>query len=256
MIYLIKKYNIIFIFNPKCACTTIKNIIKQLEGIKVKKYFDVHKMNFNNVKKNELLGKYKDFPIIFFKRNPYDRFVSGYTKVTNKLILKFKFIKNKTQKECNKLVKYGKINIDDFSDIIINTNPKNLDNHYLPQTYQLENIFSHKKIYLYDIDNLDEIEYFLYDNFGIKKKLNIHNKYNLKKTTLSNNLKKKIYEFYKNDFILLDYYENPIGIIEKYQNNTCSNKNSSSGLLSCFPNKLFYLIIILFLFIFLIYIKK
>ena len=66
MIYLLKKHKLIFVFNAKCACTTIKNIICQMENIKIKNYFDVHNMNFNNISIDDAINKYYNYPIIFF----------------------------------------------------------------------------------------------------------------------------------------------------------------------------------------------
>lgn len=207
MIYLLKKYKLIFIFNAKCACTTIKNIIGQMENIKIKKYFDVHNMNFNNVSIDDVINNYYDYQIIFFKRNPYERFVSGYSKVTNGLILKLRFLLNKTQKQCNKLVNNGNISLSNFVDLITSQQPKNLDNHFVPQTFRTTMLFnSRPNFYIYEIDDLYKFDKFLDDTFNIKINLNIHKKYNQKKKhLLSDEDKQKIHDYYIDDFELLGY---------------------------------------------------
>ena len=90
-----------------------------MENIKIKNYFDVHSMNFNNISVNDIVDKYYNYPIVFFKRNPYERIISGYSKVTNGLILKLRFITNKTQEQCNKIVNNGNISLTKFVDLIL-----------------------------------------------------------------------------------------------------------------------------------------
>ena len=47
-IYKFKDLPLIFIFNEKCACTTIKNMINDIDHLyDTEKYFDVHRHQFS-----------------------------------------------------------------------------------------------------------------------------------------------------------------------------------------------------------------
>ena len=41
---------------------------------------------FINTNIKNVMTKYENCHVIFFIRNPYNRFISGYSKITNKLI--------------------------------------------------------------------------------------------------------------------------------------------------------------------------
>ena len=87
-VYKFKTLPLIFIFNAKCACSNIKNIINDIDKLyETKEFFDVHKHKFTNINAKNLREN-TTHHVIFFIRNPYHRFLSGYTKVKNKLILK------------------------------------------------------------------------------------------------------------------------------------------------------------------------
>ena len=205
-IYKFKKLPFIFIYNAKCACSNIKNIINDIDKLyETNNFHDIHKYKFNNINYKQLLEN-KTHHIIFFVRNPYHRFISGYSKITNRLILKIRFDKSKTLEECRELIKNCNININEWAKIILNIEPKNLEHHFKPQTYEIKNILlNNKKIFYYDIDVLSDLKTFLKKKFNVKINCNIRDKYSLKKEEPSNETKELIYQYYKDDFELLNY---------------------------------------------------
>lgn len=205
-VYKFKTLPLIFIFNAKCACSTIKNIINDIDKLyETNDFFDVHKHKFTNINEEELLNN-TTHHVIYFVRNPYHRFLSGYTKVKNKLILKLRFDQSKSLKQCNEIVKNCNINIDEWAEIITNIQPKNLEHHFKSQTLSIrEYLLKNKNVYFYDINDLNDLKIFLNKNFNIKVECNIRDKYSLKKIEPSDKTKEIIYEYYKDDFDLLNY---------------------------------------------------
>ena len=205
-IYKFKKLNLLFVFNPKCACSTIKNVINQIDNnYEIKKYMDVHKYSFSNTNIKSVMTKYKNCHVIFFIRNPYNRFISGYSKITNKLILKMRFDKSKNISECNKIVNYGKINIKEWENIIVNIKPENLDTHFKPQTYNIQNLLEHKNIKLFDIKNLSNLEKYINNLFKIDIDIDIHPVYDRKRPYIDSDTMNIIYQYYYDDFYKLGY---------------------------------------------------
>lgn len=216
MIYKFKNLPLIFVVTPKTASTTILNIINQID--KIFPYDNVSTMNVNEnrhkfhkycLKNNyNTLEKYKHCKIIFFARHPYERVVSGYSKITNGLILNMQFIKNKSQAHCNKLVKNGSITIQEWCDLITTIDKKHLNFHFTPQTYKCEYIFKLPKVFVYDINKLNRLQAFLQNRFNINVKLHIPLKSDREKPKMPKYKKNKIYKYYKTDFDLLKYDKN------------------------------------------------
>ena len=211
-IYLIKKYNIIFIFNPKCACSSIKKYISNIEELNYnKERGKIHKYNWNNIKKEELITKYKDVPVVFFKRRPVDRLMSGYKKVLNSLINKIGIVTNKSKEYNSKILKNGNIDVLDFIDVLLKHKNEDLEVHFRSQTYGIGDILRKRHIYYYDIDNLQNINKYLKNEFNINVNANVDKKYNYynKKNEIYDYMKK----YYKNNkYILPKSYENKINL--------------------------------------------
>jgi len=210
MIYKFKKLNLIFIFTEKCDCKTIKNIINDIDKLyNTKNYCDIHNYNFNNISLKKILNNSKD-KIIFITRNPYDRFISGYTKMTNKSRLTVHFDNSKTLKECNKLIMKSRkciVNINEWCEIITDINNSNLESHFTPQTGGLPDSLFEKCI-LYDINKLDNINNYINNLLNINLKCKINSKgrnYKDSRFILSEDSKQLIYDYYKDDFIKLCY---------------------------------------------------
>ncbi len=206
------KLNLVLIFNEKTACTTIKNIINDIDKLyNTKNYCDVHNYNFNNTSLKSILNNSKD-KIIFFTRNPYDRFISGYTKITNKSRLQVRFDNSKTLKECNNLIMKSRksiVNINEWCKIITNINKNNLESHFTPQTLGLPDILFDKCI-LYDINKLDNINNYINNLLNINLNFKVNSKgrnYRDSRFILSDESKQLIYDYYKDDFIKLGYHE-------------------------------------------------
>ena len=204
-IYKFKEISLIFIFNEKCACTTIKNMINDIDHLyDTEKYFDVHRHKFSNMSIDELFLDNESI-ILFFSRNPYSRFLSGYSKIRYKTILKLRVDSSKTQKKCNELVKDSNIDIDEWIEIIHQIEPKNLESHFRPQTHNLEEFLKLERVILYDIHNLSQVHTYLEKTFHISLPCEIHDSYDLKKEEPSEKTKQLIIDYYKNDFELLKY---------------------------------------------------
>jgi len=168
------------------------------------KYFDVHKHKFSNMSIDELFLDNESI-ILFFSRNPYSRFLSGYSKIRYKTILKLRVDSSKTQKKCNELVKDSNIDIDEWAEIIHQIEPKNLESHFRPQTHNLEEFLKLERVILYDIHNLSQVHTYLEKTFHISLPCEIHDSYDLKKEEPSEKTKQLIIDYYKNDFELLKY---------------------------------------------------
>ncbi len=213
MIYKFKNRPLIFVFNPKTASSTILNIINQIDNIFP--YDDVDTMPVNrhrrkfwvNYLKNDynMLKKYKHCKIIFFARHPYERIISGYSKVTNGLILTMQFIKNKSQQECNKLVKDGNITFPEWCDLITSIDKKQLDFHFIPQTQNHKAVFKCPNVHVYDINKLSNLQSYLKNKFNINVNITVKQKYERERPSIPEHKKNKIYQFYKEDFDLLGY---------------------------------------------------
>lgn len=204
-IYKFEKLPLIFIFNEKCACTTIKNMINDIDELyNTKKYFDVHKHSFSNMNIDELYLD-KTSIVLFFSRNPYTRFLSGYSKIRYKSILKLRVDSSKTQNQCNEMVKDGNININEWAEIICQIEPRNLESHFRHQTYGLEEFLQSGRAILYDISKLSQVHQYLEETFQIKLTCEIHDSYDLKKEEPSEHSKQLILDYYKPDFELLKY---------------------------------------------------
>tara|TARA_Y100000741_G_scaffold268605_1_gene208844 strand:+ start:968 stop:1606 length:639 start_codon:yes stop_codon:yes gene_type:complete len=203
------KLNLVLIFNEKCACTTIKNFINDIDKLyKIKHYQDVHNYNFNNIKIKDLLKN--NYTIIFIIRNPYDRFISGYTKITNRSRLKLHFDSSKSLKECNNIIMKTRrevVDINEWCKIITDISKNNLESHFTPQTLGLPDILIDKCI-LYDINKLDNINNYINNLLNINIKFKVHSKgrdYKDSRFILSDKSRKLIYKYYKDDFVKLNY---------------------------------------------------
>jgi Zn-dependent metalloprotease len=203
--YKFKNHPLIFVFNEKCACTTIKHIINDIENLyTIKDGVSIHNKSFNNVTLWRIINKLKDHHVIFFSRNPYKRFISGYSKIVNKNILQLRLIKNKSFEECKKILNGANITIEEWCNILVSIDKKYLDSHFLDQTYKIKELFKHKNIQVYDIENLNNISSTL-KNFNIDICLNVKNPYKYKKPSIDVEIKNKIFQYYKQDFELLNY---------------------------------------------------
>lgn len=204
-IYKFKELSLIFIFNEKCACTTIKNMINDIDHLyDTETYFDVHKHKFSNMSIDELFLDNESI-ILFFSRNPYSRFLSGYSKIRYKSILKLRVDSSKPQNKCNELVNNGNINVDEWAEIIHQIKPNHLESHFRPQTHGLEDFLNSDRVILYDIHNLSQVHTYLEETFHISLPCEIHDSYDLKKEEPSEKTKQLIIDYYKNDFELLKY---------------------------------------------------
>ena len=204
-IYKFKDLPLIFIFNEKCACTTIKNMINDIDKLyDTNEYFDVHKHKFSNIEIEDLFSD-KDSIVLFFTRNPFSRFLSGYSKIRYKSILKLHLDSSKSRNQCNELVKNGDIDINEWAEIINQIEPSNLERHFRPQTHGIEEYLQMNKAIIYDISKLNQVLNYLEQTFQIKIQCNIHDSYNLKKEVPNENTKQIIVNYYKNDFELLNY---------------------------------------------------
>lgn len=204
-IYKFKELPLIFIFNEKCACTTIKNMINDIDHLyDTEKYFDVHGHQFSNMSIDELSLDNESI-VLFFSRNPYSRFLSGYSKIRYKSILKLRVDSSKTQNKCNELVNNGNINVDEWATIIHKIEPKYLESHFRPQTHGLEEFLKLDRVILYDINRLSQVHNYLEKTFQISLPCEIHDSYDLKKEEPNEKTKQLVVEYYKHDFELLNY---------------------------------------------------
>lgn len=214
-IYQFKELPLIFIFNEKCACTTIKNIINDIDKLydndKIKdesqRFLFAHNnpnAMFQNVTINNIL-KNKTHHVLFFMRNPYHRFLSGYSKIRYKSRILQRIDKSKKPEDCLQLINNYNINVDEWGKIISNIEHKNIEPHFKPQTFNVKKIFNYEKLTLYDIEQLSNLNEYVKEHFNIDLHCNIHDKYDLKKSKPCQETIDSVYEYYKQDFELLHY---------------------------------------------------
>lgn len=226
-ILVIDRYELIFIPVHKCACTTIKKIYLNILGIERKigddnLYEYVLKLDGCKDIKDINNEEYKNYRVIWFVRNPFDRLVSLYNDMVKKykygkeVIKAISFDTDYSMDECKEIMKNGNILFKDFAQLIINTPNGKLNSHYTSQISGKKNVFLHKKLILYDINELDNFEEFLNYQYQIKldKKLIIEKSnstvdYRPKDMKVEDyyslELKNRVYQFYRDDFIHLNY---------------------------------------------------
>lgn len=202
--YKFKKLNLVFCYNAKCACTTIKNIINQIDNLyQLDNYQAVHHRKFTNTDIEKIMTIYQNCYIIFFIRNPYDRAISGYSKIGHKI----RFDRRKTLIKCRELVNNGDISIINWIKLITTIPPKYLEGHFGPQTHKIKHLLRHRNIKLYDINYLDNFEKYINKLLNIKLSLNIHPEYKRIRPELDNDTKKLVYNYFMIDFNSFGYNE-------------------------------------------------
>jgi hypothetical protein len=212
--------NVIFGWSPKCGCSHIKRIFKFLKHNEINSTI-IH--SHDSI--NSLPDNIENYTIVIIARNPYKRIVSGFLD------------KYKKNGEFRSFWKSNNITFSIFLDKLIEKNWEMIEpNHFIPQTehdfdYKIKNA---KCIKCYDISNIDYK--FIENLYNIKipeivlnkkegherQKYNetFHNpvydlnmddyyEYNIDINLFYNQeIKNKIYNFYKNDF---DFF-NELGI--------------------------------------------
>lgn len=75
----LNKSKVIYVPTPKVGCSSVKNILCNLNAISIKKYKNVHiKFPTKDYDNKILLPKYDDYYKFCVVRDPIDRFISGY----------------------------------------------------------------------------------------------------------------------------------------------------------------------------------
>ena len=197
--YVDEKRKIIFGWSPKCGCTNVKRLFN---------YFQEEKVDKNSRYPKE--GKYKT---ILFVRNPYKRIVSGFLQ---------KYVDNH---ELKQFQLFGlDLTFEKFVEELDQNGLKRIEKHHFKR--QTDGDFEKRIVFdkIFDIEKID-FEY-LEELFGekIPKKI----KYGIKKQTqysdleeecfnwpikkllevkpkyqffYQDDIKKKVFQFYKKDFI-------------------------------------------------------
>jgi hypothetical protein len=213
-----KKLKIIFGWSAKCGCSHIKKIFWYLQN-----------NNEDNVihmeRDYKSLPKYiKKYTIILIIRNPYERIVSGFLD------------KYRENGEFRKLWKNDIITFSTFIDELLKNDFKIIDkHHFTPQTtesFDKDLILKSKCLKLFDIKNIDydyieklynkKIPKILLDFKGGHEKISynklfessvydldmkIYFSYDVPVDYFYNqDIKNKVYHFYKNDFIFFKEY--------------------------------------------------
>ena len=212
------KNKIIFGWSPKCGCSRIKKIFKFLQNNLIDNV--VHNNDSNNLP-NDL----ENYTIIIFSRNPFKRIISGFLD---------KYRKNG---EFRHLWKHDKITFSTFIDELIKNNWKMVEpRHFSPQTsdnFNRNMICKLKCVKIYDIENIDYLyieslyhkkipEKLLdFDLMGHERKtfdknyegdvydldMEVYYHYNVEmKYFYNEEIKKKVYHFYRNDFSFFKEY--------------------------------------------------
>lgn len=204
-IYRFKRLNLVFVFNKKAACTTIKHVINHMDdlGHVCQKHHQIHFHVKSNCTLDQIMAM--ACPIVLFKRHPVDRFISGFGKVESKRILTIKFDKSQSQEQCNALVQQGNLPINHWANVLSNVRPKNLDSYFALQTLHLKPLLKHPQLVMFDIDNLDTLPTFLSKLLGKDMQFKVHPKYDRQRPRLDDATHQVVLSMYKQDLELLRY---------------------------------------------------
>lgn len=217
MFFLIdRNTKIIFGWSAKCGCSHVKRIFWFLKTNNINN--NIHTV----YDKQKIPSDIKNYTTIVFSRNPYKRLVSGFLE------------KYYTNGRCRSLWKHDNITFSKFIDELLKNNWKMIDkHHFTPQTsenFSKNNIIMSKCLKIFDIENIDYDYIEKLYNKKIPEEILNHKEghyrkyfntdfteyvYNLDMTIYYNNnidvkyfynedLKNKVYKFYKNDFIFFN----------------------------------------------------
>jgi len=213
-----EKNNVIFGWSAKCGCNHIKNIIHFLQTNNLENKIHL-KSDYSKLPAN--IEKYTT---ILFIRNPYKRIVSGFLEKYNK------------NGQYRKLWKYDSLTFSKFIEELIKNEWRMIERHHFTQQtselFDKNKIIKSKQLVLNDIENIDykyieniynkEIPEVLLNFKGvhIRKKydedfnenvwdldMNVYFNYNVSiKYFYSEEIKEKVYNFYRNDFFFFKEY--------------------------------------------------
>ena len=195
------KRKIIFLHIPKTGGTSVEkglNLLSKKDGYGIndnKKAMQHYDWNeYKNHIGNEKYDKYYKFSI---SRNPYDKVVSDYFWLKNIAKLTHDNFQKKTFDEylnyCEQIVKNKSYNLTIYHD------------HFKPQHQFIYD--KNNKLMINQILRFENFEYVTkFVNTRYKTNIKHLNENKLKKNIILNDIQKnKIYNIYKNDFILLKY---------------------------------------------------
>lgn len=167
--------------------------------------------------------------VVLFKRDPYERFISGFDRfepgrgVSKKT---FHFDSRMSEEEnedlFNSKLKGGNINFDEYVDFILQIPKEYVDPHFKPQSFGAEDVIEKlsqldkkRKCLFFDIKDFSEgVSDFIISNFPDFRKEDLtvltkdfypRTKESGKRKTLSPEQKERVYNYYKEDFRLLGY---------------------------------------------------
>ena len=226
-----EKYNVIFFWNPKCGCTSIKTWFLNIHDKQYNDFIESQEIYIENVSKyltnnkiNNILNKlgcyyalkYKtnkdrlklnssSYEKILIYRNPYTRLASYYTlHITGCQNSYSQIINSDKCQEFNKNLKFDefvnilykfKDTIDDFPDIHLRSQSKNIKEIIFDKKINLKNLNDE----INEWCNKKMIKTFL------NKSYNSSRVYDKTYASIYNDdIRKKVYEIYKSDFIFLN----------------------------------------------------
>ena len=205
-----EKHKVLFGWNPKCGCTHIKRI---------RNFFEEDKKGLHQkYEDNYLPENIADYTIIILIRNPYKRIISGFLD---------KYRENGQYRE--KWLNKTPLTFANFVDEVVKQNYQEIDeHHFIPQlskAFDRERLEKHQSVVIFDIENINyqyienlfnkKIPDDLLNNRGshANKQFEIINypvyhqlqkDYSRYKPTTDSfysvELKKKVYQFYQEDF--------------------------------------------------------
>ena len=189
---------IIFVHIPKCGGTTIERAFGLLnpnngyginKGKAMQHYIWKH---YKNELDGNIFNNYFKFSIV---RNPYTRFISEYYWcVTPKVGHKGKQSIDNFISYCKKIVDRGQYNETIYHD------------HFMPQYLYIYDDKNNLKVNkLFKFENYPVIHKFMLDKYNIKTAHHGKGSYGKEKIILTKSQKERIYNIYKQDFIIFNY---------------------------------------------------
>jgi len=198
---------------PKSACTTIRCVLANIEGIEFVPNWTVKdkkhiKTKFNFLRGSKQIERYEDYKYFTFVRNPWDRLVSCYFDkiIFVREVKNNKWVKNGMYKEFNKYkpkVPFNEMEFKDFVEFVISVPDNRCDIHFKPQ---------HMFINMERLDFLGKVERLSLDMKLLFPDINLsdipklwskpHKNYTC---YYDDNLKKMVKQKYQKDIELFNY---------------------------------------------------
>lgn len=226
MVYTVPKDKLIISHIPKSGCQSIRKFVIECNGdVERGKYGVWEGFRWYSNNPSHLLNQ--GYTLISIVRNPYARLVSGYTNKVLSLLYE--------HEPSKKIIDFynggnNRVSFEEFVDYVVKQNPLSLDDHWKPQYVHIgENLINKTQVFKLEENTVKDylkektgFEYGQYKSADLKKPITIEGYFGNKKFNdmedllkegkmpkwthfYNDELKEKVYNYYKKDFELFGY---------------------------------------------------